>query len=74
MQYPTSFVYKYRKNNRCKYVNSNKYFNVKSGTLFEGSNIKLQTWFLGIYLITSHKKGISSLQLSKDLNVTQNYQ
>jgi transposase-like protein len=67
----TSNVYKYNKNNRYKCVNSNKYFNVKTGTLFEGSNIKLQTWFLGIYLITSHKKGVSSLQLSKDLNVTQ---
>ena len=26
---------------------------------------------MAIYLITSHKKGISSLQLSKDLHVTQ---
>jgi len=66
----TSKVWKCKGNMyRCK--NTRKLFNVKTETLFEGSNIKLQTWFLGIYLITSHKKGISSLQLSKDLNVTQ---
>lgn len=39
--------------------------------MFEASNIKLQKWFLAIWVITSHKKGISSLQLSRDINVTQ---
>ena len=66
----TSKVYKLKRNlYQCK--NSDKRFNVKTGTLFEGTNIKLQKWFLGIYLITSHKKGISSLQLSRDLNISQ---
>jgi len=36
------------------------------------SKIKLQTWFLAIYFITNHKKGIASSQLAKDLKVTQN--
>lgn len=54
---------------RCK--NTGKYFNVKTGTLFDNSKIKLQKWFLAIWLITSHKKGISSIQLSKDIKVTQ---
>ena len=67
---PTSKVYKLKNNQyRCK--NTDRDFNVKTNTLFEGTNIKLQKWFLGIYLITSHKKGMSSLQLSKDLNITQ---
>lgn len=48
-----------------------KVFNVKTGTLFENTKIPLQKWFISIWLITSHKKGISSLQLSKDINVTQ---
>ena len=39
--------------------------------MFEGSKISLQKWFAAIYLITSHKKGISSLQLHKDLGLTQ---
>lgn len=46
-------------------------FNVKTGTMFEGSHIPLRKWFLGIYIFLSHKKGISSVQLSKDIGVTQ---
>lgn len=67
---PSSKVYKC-KNNLYKCKNTNKFFNVKTGTIFEGSNIKLRTWFLAIYLISSHKKGVSSCQLAKYLNVTQ---
>ena len=48
-----------------------KYFNVKTGTLFENTKIPLQKWFIAIWLMTSHKKGISSIQLAKDLGITQ---
>ena len=54
---------------KCK--NTGKYFNVKTGTLFEGTKVSLQKWFIAIYLITSHSKGISSIQLSKNIDVTQ---
>jgi hypothetical protein len=54
---------------RCK--NTGKYFNVKTDTLFDNTKVKLQKWFVAIWLITSHKKGISSLQLSRDISVTQ---
>lgn len=67
---PTSKVYKC-KNNKYRCKNSGKYFNVKTNTLFDNTKIKLQKWFLAIYLVTSHKKGISSIQLSKDIHVTQ---
>jgi transposase-like protein len=66
----TSKVYKCANGKyRCK--NTGKYFNVKTGTLFDNTKIELQKWFLAIWLVTSHKKGISSLQLSRDLNTTQ---
>lgn len=66
----TSKVYKCKDNKyRCK--NTGKYFNVMTDTMFEGTKISLQKWFLAIWLITCHKKGISSMQLSRDLNVTQ---
>lgn len=66
----TSKVYNCAGNKyRCK--NTGKYFNVRTSTLFDNTKIALQTWFVAIYLITGHKKGISSLQLSRDLNVTQ---
>ena len=65
-----SIVYKCKGGKyRCK--NTGKYFNVCTGTMFEGTKIGLQKWFVAIWLITSHKKGISSVQLSKDLGVTQ---
>jgi hypothetical protein len=39
--------------------------------MFDDTKVELQKWFLAIYIITSHKKGISSLHLSKDIDVTQ---
>jgi transposase-like protein len=67
---PTSKVYKY-KNGKYRCRNTGKYFNVKTNTLFDNTKIELQKWFLAIWLVTSHKKGISSYQLAKDLNTTQ---
>ena len=67
---PESRVYKC-KGGRYKCKNTGKYFNVKTGTLFDNTKVELQKWFLAIWLITSHKKGISSLQLSRDIGVTQ---
>ncbi len=58
-------------NNRYRCKETSKYFNVKTATLFDNTKVKLQKWFIAIWLVTSHKKGISSLQLSRDLNVTQ---
>jgi transposase-like protein len=46
-------------------------FSIKVGTIFEGTKLPLRTWMLAIWLITSHKKGIASTQLAKDLNITQ---
>ena len=67
---PDSKVYKCKGNKyRCK--NTGKYFNVRTGTLFDNTKIELQKWFMAIYLITGHSKGISSVQLAKDLDVTQ---
>ena len=48
-----------------------KRFSVKVGTIFEDSKVPLQKWFMAIWLITSHKKGIASTQLAKDISVTQ---
>lgn len=66
---PTSKVYKCSNGYWCK--NTNKTFNVKTKTIFENSKIPLRKWFVTIWIITSHKKGISSIQLSKDIGVTQ---
>ena len=66
----TSKVYKCKGGKyRCK--NTGKYFNVRTNTLFDNTKIPLQKWFLAIWIVTCHKKGISSIQLSKDVDVTQ---
>jgi len=46
-------------------------FTVTVGTMFEGSHIPMRKWFIAIYIFASHKKGISSIQLGKDLGITQ---
>ena len=46
-------------------------FSATVGTIFENSKIGLRKWFIAMYLISSHKKGISSNQLAKDIKVTQ---
>ena len=67
---PYSKVYSCKnKKYRCR--NSGKYFNVKTGTVFYNSRIELQKWFVAIWIVTSSKKGITSVELSKDLNITQ---
>lgn len=58
-------------NKRYKCAKCRKQFSVIKGTIFENSPISLQKWFVAIYVISSHKKGISSIQLAKDIGVTQ---
>jgi len=65
-----SKVYKC-KNNRYHCKETGKYFNVKTGTVFENTNIPMRKWFVALYLFSSHKKGISSHQLARDISVTQ---
>lgn len=66
----SSKVYKC-KGNRYKCVNTNKYFNVRTATIFEDTKLPLQKWFMALYVFSSHKKGISSHQLAKDIDITQ---
>ena len=56
---------------KCKAKECGKKFTVTTGTTFENTKISLRYWFAAMYLCTGHKKGISSLQLSRDLNITQ---
>src|SRR5437763_14749884 len=47
-----------------------KQFDVKVGTIFEGSHIPLRKWLQAIHLLCSSKKGISSNQLYRLLGIT----
>jgi len=44
-------------------------FSVTSGTIFHDSHLSLRTWFLAIHRISESKKGVSALQLKRELNV-----
>ncbi len=48
-----------------------KHFTVKTGTVMEASNLKPRLWAITMYYVMTARKGISSLQLSKELGITQ---
>ncbi len=52
--------------NACK-----KDFTVRTGTIFGRSHVPLHKWIYAIYFLMTARKGISSLQLSKEIGVTQ---
>ncbi|WP_125718751.1 hypothetical protein [Flavobacterium ustbae] len=67
---PDSKVYKC-KNNKYRCKKTGKYFNVKTETIFDNSKISLQKWFLAIWILSYENNEISSMQLARDLDVTQ---
>jgi len=58
-----------KKSYLCK--DCNKQFTVTKGTIFENSNVPLRKWLIALFLAISNKKGITSIQLSKQIGVTQ---
>ena len=55
---------------RCRDCNTS--FSVTVGTIFHRTHLPLQKWFLAINLMLNAKKGLSALQLSRDLHVNKN--
>jgi transposase-like protein len=47
-----------------------KQFTVRISTIFEDSHIPFTKWLMVIHLMTSSKKGVSSLQISREIGVT----
>lgn len=64
-------VYRTKAGFTCADRSCAKKFTVTVGTIFENSKIKLRYWYAAIYVCVSHKKGISSHQLARDLGITQ---
>ena len=56
---------------RHKCADCRQQFTIRIGTMFEDSRISLKKWFIAFYLMGSHKKGISSYQLARDIKITQ---
>ena len=58
-----------RHGHRCR--SCRKDFTVRIGTIFENSRLPLHKWLYAMYMVVTARKGISSLQLSKEIDVTQ---
>lgn len=56
---------------KCRDQKCKNRFSVTVGTFCENTKLPLSKWFMGIWLITAHKKGISSCQLARDLGIGQ---
>lgn len=54
---------------RCR--DCRKHFSVRTGTVLSESKIPLQKWLMAIYMMTIARKGISSVQMAKELGITQ---
>lgn len=60
-----------RKDGRFRCNGCKHNFSCLTGTIFENTKLPLQKWFIAMYLISSHKKGVSSCQIARDCDVTQ---
>ena len=54
---------------RCR--DCRKHFSVKTNSLMHGSNAGYQKWAIAIYQMATNLKGISSMKLARDIDVTQ---
>jgi transposase-like protein len=81
MRWPYGFICPECGNNRYCEIRKRKVYqcnhchhqaSLTSGTIFDNTKLPLNIWFLGIYLITQSKDGISSLNLARTLGVSSN--
>src|SRR5579864_4304564 len=54
---------------RCNYGCGD--FTVRTGTIFERSHIPLHKWLHAMYRLLTARKGISSMQLAKEIGIRQ---
>ena len=56
---------------RCRDFPKKKMFTLKTGTIMSRSKLDYRTWAIAAYLIVTNLKGISSMKLHRELNITQ---
>ena len=56
---------------RCRDCDGKPRFSLKTGNIMEGSKLGYQTWAIAVYLVTTHLKGVSSMKMHRDLEITQ---
>lgn len=56
---------------RCREADCAKRFSVRSGTVMQSSKLGYQVWAIATYMVLTNLKGVSSMKLHRDLDVTQ---
>ncbi|HVU07024.1 MAG TPA: IS1595 family transposase [Verrucomicrobiae bacterium] len=64
-------IYTFKDGKRYRCASCKQDFTIKTGTVFGESKLPLRKWFITIYLLSTNSKGISSVQLAKQVGVTQ---
>ncbi len=64
-------IYVTNRGYKCAEKSCTKKFSVTTGTVMENTKIKLRLWYAAMYLISSHKRGVSSYELARDLKISQ---
>jgi hypothetical protein len=77
-KWPHGYRCKHCDNNSYLYIAQDKIYRckscrrgttLKSGTVFQNSNLPLRVWFQAIYLMTQSKHGISAMELKRKLGI-----
>lgn len=56
---------------RCRDCPKKPFFSAKTGTVMHKSKLDYQTWAIATYLFTTNLKGVSSMKLHRELEITQ---
>jgi len=64
-------IHRFSDGKRYRCASCKRDFTIKTGTLFGESKLPMQKWFIAIYLLTTRKKGISSIELAEQVGVSQ---
>ncbi len=64
-------IHLFKDGKRYRCANCKQDFTIKTGTVFGESKLPLQKWFIALYLLSTSRKGISSVQLAQQVGVTQ---
>lgn len=79
LRWPDGHICEECRSDKCKKITTrNKYFcsncgrqfSLIKGTVLEGTHLPVKKWFCAIYLMAKDKRGISNLQLSRELNIS----
>ena len=56
---------------RCRDCPNRAMFSLKTGTVMHRTQLGYREWAIAIYLLATNLKGVSSMKLHRDLNITQ---